>query len=69
MNTDMTMEKHHELPRDTEPFERTLARNLENEVRAWRDGRSLRHGMTATGVPVLRRSVRRGAPARREAWS
>lgn len=62
------MEKSSELLREFERVERALAQNLENEVRAWRHGRSLRHSMTASGVPVLRRSTRKPRPLRAETW-
>jgi hypothetical protein len=61
------METTGELPRDAEQIERALAQNLEDEVRSWRAARSLRRSVTASGVPVLRRTRTRRFP--RETWS
>ena len=52
------MEMIRELPRDTEHIERGLAQHLMDEVPAWRRARSQRYGLTATGVPVVRRTQR-----------
>jgi hypothetical protein len=48
------MEMTRELRRDAGEIEQALAQNLRNEVRAWRRARAQRHGVTETGVPVVR---------------
>jgi hypothetical protein len=60
------MDMVREPPCDAAPIERPLAQNLQEEARAWRAARARRFSVTASGVPVLRRTQRshRATPTR-----